>query len=65
MHKLECEALRRWAAAAPPHEADPGKDMNMDDDADVVVPGEAVRCLARILWKRRKEGSDSIWVSGP
>ncbi|KAI0764895.1 SET domain-containing protein [Fomes fomentarius] len=47
-HKRECSALQRWAAGAP--------------SPDVAVPGEAVRCLGRILWGCQKEGLDSVWA---
>ncbi|KAI0746851.1 SET domain-containing protein [Daedaleopsis nitida] len=47
-HKRECGALQKWAAAAP--------------SPDVAIPGEAVRCLGRILWGSQKEGLDSVWA---
>lgn len=47
-HKRECNALQKWAATAP--------------SAELGVPGEAVRCLGRILWGSQKEGLDSPWV---
>ncbi|KAI0711226.1 SET domain-containing protein [Earliella scabrosa] len=47
-HKRECSALQKWAAAAP--------------SPDVAVPGDAVRCLGRILWGSQKEGLDSVWA---
>ncbi|EJD05468.1 SET domain-containing protein [Fomitiporia mediterranea MF3/22] len=50
-HKLECEALQRWSVSAPPE----------SDDAKYAVPPEAVRCLARTIWRRKKLGSGSIW----
>ncbi|KAI8986911.1 SET domain-containing protein [Trametes punicea] len=46
-HKQECSALQKWAASAPSQE--------------VSVPGDAVRCLGRILWGSQKEGLDSNW----
>ncbi|KAH8115929.1 SET domain-containing protein [Phellopilus nigrolimitatus] len=51
-HKLECEALRRWAASAPSESA--------GGNQTAVAP-EAVRCLARIIWRRKKMGSGSSW----
>ncbi|KLO09410.1 SET domain-containing protein [Schizopora paradoxa] len=51
-HKSECEALRRWASDAPQIHA---------DDEKVTVPAEAVRCLGRIILKRKKEGVGSRW----
>ncbi|KAI0646366.1 SET domain-containing protein [Trametes meyenii] len=47
-HKHECSALQKWAAAAPSQE--------------MSVPGDAIRCLGRILWTSRKEGLDSPWA---
>ncbi|KAI9063571.1 SET domain-containing protein [Trametes sanguinea] len=47
-HKHECNALQKWAASAPSQE--------------VSVPGDAVRCLGRILWGSQKEGPESNWV---
>ncbi|KAL5498709.1 hypothetical protein ACEPAH_2064 [Sanghuangporus vaninii] len=51
LHKQECEALQRWAASAPIE----------SEGSKYTVPSEAVRCLARIIWKRKKLGSGSIW----
>ncbi|KAL7284146.1 hypothetical protein ACG7TL_001427 [Trametes sanguinea] len=47
-HKHECNALQKWATSAPSQE--------------VSVPGDAVRCLGRILWGTQREGPDSTWV---
>ncbi|KAL1743961.1 hypothetical protein HDZ31DRAFT_83068 [Schizophyllum fasciatum] len=47
-HKRECTALQEWAKHAP--------------SADVSVPSDAVRCLARWLWKRQKKGPESEWA---
>ncbi|KII84634.1 hypothetical protein PLICRDRAFT_117564 [Plicaturopsis crispa FD-325 SS-3] len=48
IHKHECQALQKWAAAAP--------------SPEVAVPNDAVRCLGRICWRKRAKGSDSIWA---
>jgi hypothetical protein len=40
MHKLECEALKRWAGEAP--------------NEGVKVPPDAVRGLGRLCWRKRK-----------
>jgi hypothetical protein len=48
-HKHECRALQRWARDAP--------------SADVSVPSDAVRCIARMLWRKQKKGVDHVWVS--
>jgi hypothetical protein len=47
LHKRECAAMQRWAAAAP--------------SQDASVPGEAVRCLGRVLFRKQK-GPTSVWV---
>jgi hypothetical protein len=51
MHKPECAALRRWAAAAP--------------NEGVAVPSEAIRCIARMLWAKQRHGMDSVFVRAP
>ncbi|KAH8083324.1 hypothetical protein BXZ70DRAFT_579582 [Cristinia sonorae] len=48
IHKSECAALQRWKSHAP--------------SEHVSVPGDAVRCLGRIVWTMQKEGQDSSWV---
>ncbi|TFK68531.1 SET domain-containing protein [Pluteus cervinus] len=47
LHKRECPALQDWAKASP--------------NAESLVPSDAVRSLARILWGKQKKGLDSIW----
>ncbi|KAF8920146.1 SET domain-containing protein [Mucidula mucida] len=47
LHKRECIALQRWSASAP--------------SADVSIPNDAVRCIARILWTSQKKGVNSLW----
>ncbi|KAG0692903.1 hypothetical protein DFH29DRAFT_816975 [Suillus ampliporus] len=47
LHRLECSALRNWAKLAP--------------SKNLSVPSDAVRCLGRILWQKKKEGFDSTW----
>ncbi|KAG1733445.1 hypothetical protein EDB19DRAFT_1222044 [Suillus lakei] len=47
LHRLECPALRKWAKSAP--------------SKNLSVPSDAVRCLGRILWQKKKEGFDSSW----
>ena len=80
MHKQECEALRRWAAAAPTihapptasglHETQDESDQEEEDkevetdkkeEEYIAIPPEAIRCLARIMWRRKKAGSSSMW----
>ncbi|KAH7907614.1 hypothetical protein BJ138DRAFT_1159733 [Hygrophoropsis aurantiaca] len=48
LHKSECSALQRWAKNAP--------------SEDLAIPSDAIRCLGRILWKRKKRGFDSPWA---
>ncbi|EKM56908.1 uncharacterized protein PHACADRAFT_208075 [Phanerochaete carnosa HHB-10118-sp] len=48
VHKMECQALQRWADAAP--------------SEDVAVPSDAVRCLGRMLWSMQRKGFDSQWT---
>ncbi|KAH7921166.1 SET domain-containing protein [Leucogyrophana mollusca] len=48
VHKFECSALQKWAKEAP--------------SEDLSVPSDAVRCLGRILWKRKQEGFASTWA---
>ncbi|EJD41974.1 hypothetical protein AURDEDRAFT_105699 [Auricularia subglabra TFB-10046 SS5] len=47
-HKTECVSLQQWAKMAP--------------DPSLSVPGEAIRCLARVLRRREREGPDSPWT---
>ncbi|KAJ8587364.1 SET domain-containing protein [Rhizopogon salebrosus TDB-379] len=47
LHRLECSALGRWATSAP--------------SKHLSVPSDAVRCLGRILWQKKKKGFDSSW----
>ncbi|KAF8641802.1 hypothetical protein AX16_009783 [Volvariella volvacea WC 439] len=48
LHKRECTALQNWAKSAP--------------SSELSVPSDAVRCLARILWRKQKLGLDSAWA---
>ncbi|KAI0341475.1 SET domain-containing protein [Trametopsis cervina] len=48
-HKQECDALQRWAAAPP--------------FADIPIPSDAIRCLTRIIWMRKKKGPDSEFMN--
>ncbi|KAG2064453.1 SET domain-containing protein [Suillus decipiens] len=47
LHRLECSALKKWIKSAP--------------SKNLSVPSDAVRCLGRILWQKKKEGFDSSW----
>ncbi|KAH9477693.1 Histone-lysine N-methyltransferase ASHR1 [Psilocybe cubensis] len=49
-HRYECAAIQRWSAT-----------MSSEKSGQAPIPGDAIRCLGRILWRRRKLGSDSIW----
>ncbi|KZS97133.1 SET domain-containing protein [Sistotremastrum niveocremeum HHB9708] len=46
VHKPECSSIQRWTAEAP--------------NAAVAVPGEAIRCIGRLLWDLQKKGSDHL-----
>ncbi|KAF8632794.1 hypothetical protein AX15_001693 [Amanita polypyramis BW_CC] len=48
LHKQECIALQSWAKAAP--------------SPEVAIPSDAVRCLGRILWRRKKSGNQSVFT---
>ncbi|KAF9475469.1 SET domain-containing protein [Pholiota conissans] len=50
-HKHECTAIQRWSASA--------KSSNANEP---VIPADAIRCLARIVWRKQKLGLDSIWA---
>ncbi|KAJ4472771.1 hypothetical protein C8J55DRAFT_579714 [Lentinula edodes] len=43
IHKHECSSLQNWLQAAP--------------SSDYPPPSDAIRCLSRMLWKMRKQGS--------
>lgn len=49
LHKPECAAIQRWAAAAPAPE--------------LAIPSDAIRCLGRVLWAWQKKGQESQLVS--
>ncbi|KAF8671556.1 hypothetical protein AX14_005678 [Amanita brunnescens Koide BX004] len=48
MHKYECTALQAWARAAP--------------SAQVAIPSDAVRCLGRMLWRKRKSDTQGVII---
>lgn len=48
LHKRECVSLQEWSKQAP--------------STELAIPSDAVRCLGRMLWKKRKRGLDSVWV---
>ena len=50
-HKLECAAIQRWSDASRKTEGDAP-----------VVPADAIRCLARMVWRKQKLGAESAWV---
>ncbi|KAF9254291.1 SET domain-containing protein [Marasmius fiardii PR-910] len=47
VHKLECAAIQRWFQAS---------------ESIDLPPSDAIRCIARLLWKRQKKGCDSVWA---
>jgi hypothetical protein len=50
-HRDECNAIREWVSKMP------------SDSSS--FPGDAIRCLVRILWRRRKLGGETVWVRPP
>jgi len=48
VHKEECKACIRWAKNSTPAGG---------------IPGDAIRCLGRLLWTTKVKGSGSVWVS--
>ncbi|PPQ93755.1 hypothetical protein CVT25_008135 [Psilocybe cyanescens] len=50
-HRHECLAIQKWSASASAESSGPAH-----------VPGDAIRCLGRILWRKQKLGHESIWV---
>ncbi|KAF7329367.1 hypothetical protein MKEN_00198200 [Mycena kentingensis (nom. inval.)] len=50
LHQLECAALRRCMAPPSTSEQEAG------------IPNDAIRCLARGMWRRRKKGFEGDWV---
>lgn len=50
IHKSECEAFRRL--------------LSTEANSEEIdwMPGEAVRAVARIIWRRKEEGEHSVWV---
>lgn len=52
VHKHECLALQKWAAAA----------QDAKSSSPGSPPNDAIRCLGRILWRKQKLGFESVWV---
>ncbi|KAJ7053363.1 hypothetical protein C8F01DRAFT_1260703 [Mycena amicta] len=46
-HKLECAALRRCSPSS---------------SEGAAIPNDAIRCLARMMWRRKKKGLASDWA---
>ena len=49
-HRHECTAIQKWITSTSENSGKPS------------VPGDAIRCLGRILWRKQKLGLDSAWV---
>ncbi|ESK87070.1 n-lysine methyltransferase smyd2-like [Moniliophthora roreri MCA 2997] len=64
IHKHECAALQRWFKAASAAGPSPEEANTSDDAVEHVVrpPSDAIRCMARILWKKQKKGFNSVWA---
>lgn len=53
-HKFECDCIIRWRLDAP---------EGGGPDGRYLIPPDTVRCIGRLLWRRRKLGNEDIWVS--
>ncbi|KAH6904885.1 hypothetical protein BKA70DRAFT_1294081 [Coprinopsis sp. MPI-PUGE-AT-0042] len=51
-HKQECSALKQWMTQSPPDASSP---------SEIGPPNDAIRALARILWRKVKLGTDSTF----
>ena len=68
-HKAECEAMIRWAKVTPDGEqrqesVEPKGERSADNQnsyGSSPIPNEAIRCLGRIICRRKREGSNK-WV---
>lgn len=60
-HKQECVALQRWVSNRSAA-AEPSSSLSDSSPPLPRVPNDAIRCLARILWRRQKMGDASIWA---
>ncbi|KIM40724.1 hypothetical protein M413DRAFT_446114 [Hebeloma cylindrosporum] len=47
-HRHECTGIQKWVAKRP--------------SGSSSFPGDAIRCLVRILWRKQKLGSQSVWA---
>jgi hypothetical protein len=54
-HKQECAALKQWMSQTNPETY---------ETAEIGPPNDAIRALARILWRRMKLGAESPFVRG-
>ncbi|KAF8960017.1 hypothetical protein BDZ97DRAFT_1355582 [Flammula alnicola] len=50
-HRQECTAIQRWSSS-----------LQRSGSDSLVIPGDAIRCLARIVWRKQKLGHDSVWA---
>ncbi|KAF9041558.1 hypothetical protein BJ165DRAFT_1530272 [Panaeolus papilionaceus] len=63
MHKAECAALQAWMSSpAPSSSASSSSSSTSGSKTGTTIPGDAIRCLARILTRKKKLGKDSYWV---
>nr|GAT60413.1 predicted protein [Mycena chlorophos] len=53
LHKLECVALRRGGT--------PSEKIEETTSPGALIPNDAIRCLARMMWRRKRKGLESDW----
>ncbi|EAU83524.2 hypothetical protein CC1G_04780 [Coprinopsis cinerea okayama7 len=64
LHKLECSALQRWMSQPRP-QPPPGSSSEpqvVSSGETRAPPSDAIRTLARILWRKQKVGLTSTWA---
>jgi len=61
-HKQECVALQRWVSNLSAAAAESSSSLSDSSPPLPRAPNDAIRCLARILWRRQKMGDASVWV---
>ncbi|KDR78759.1 hypothetical protein GALMADRAFT_64592 [Galerina marginata CBS 339.88] len=49
-HRNECIAIQRWSTSS-----------SSEGSGSAPIPGDAIRCLGRILWRKQKLGQESVW----
>ncbi|KAF8886043.1 hypothetical protein CPB84DRAFT_1685242 [Gymnopilus junonius] len=49
-HRRECAAIQKWISSSS------------EKFGPASIPGDAIRCLGRISWRKQKLGQDSVWA---